>query len=43
MYGDGSTPGPEIAIEKDHVKKWFFTDFQLIKISEVAKFPQKPS
>ncbi len=22
---DGPTPGPEIALEKDHVKKWFFT------------------
>ncbi len=23
----GSTPGPEIAIEKDYVKKWFFYRF----------------
>jgi hypothetical protein len=36
-----STPDPEIALEEDHVKNWFFIDFQLIKISEIAKFPQK--
>jgi hypothetical protein len=42
VWGNGPTPGPEIAIE-DHVKKWIFTDFQLIKISEIAKFPQKQS